>query len=1623
MTSRTPMSVQPPRQPQRGLAPTLQVQRPSNHHQQRTISSSSSSSSQQQYFPTSPSKRDPVSASDANIDSSADPLSTRHASTSTPTRRQGSKLRLELSNDLAAGTGPLSATESPQLLTPSRIMPASSSEPVDADNMSPALSRASQHDALDNLPMPMPRRRLQKLSQTLSSTRPAVPVPTTPQVRKDVRPKPYTVEVPAAAPRYANTNRHDTATPTRDPFSKGLFSGHADFFPWSGVHHEDEWSTEAIQKGTWDRGTRDEASPARLVIFPPLKQKCGLNALSTIFMGVLNQRRHRGQITAPSTFKPPPRVTLTDTKREIWLKDLANPAISLRRLSRTIPHGIRGRTLLDQCLNKNVPTERAVWLAKCVGANEIRAFKRKGASGAFVLGGELKWIRDWTVFVEQFLEAVVSAFGEPDWKSKVTYAIRLATYLYAEQLLDRDHYLEWIVSGLENSPQSRIPMWLLIAQIHWSHLLQLRKCGRRLVFSILNHLHAIDKDPDRDVLIQLSGQLSALALSLVKENPESFICPPAWQRFSETLRLNIPADDTVAQEAYNNIKLRNARLSAVNTISTTGGSQRLVQRLDATLQGKFTPDLATECWESAEDKFGIIRDTVEWAISLHRPGIAKLYVAAGLIQAWSVFRVNATSAILDVLGDIRPGDNGRKKSMIRLVSELVRSGHFHVPQYVQWLIGRGGLHNAHEIDPVDGPCASRLLVELPVHCLPPELTAQRGSLLRRAGNYSLLDEENDTANAIECVDNSLGLATYLGNVDSSRKPLSQKKLLRRVVQSSRAVQSAIGAHLCDAVTTRLPCHPGFVMRLDTFMSIRTMMETIEDFTKLADILRSSSACPDADILAACVDTINANLDCFMAMGSAEALFDVFVARLKSISRDQGTPARPLLAALSAIAPRLPGRDDLAKQLALELAQNDRSNALDACSPVSDSMAAAAQAQAQTQTQTAEGEVSEQIDKLLASGNTIDHPTMNRLFRYIAPKLEAGWVKLDDNRRIFATLLSRLRMLDAPHFDKLMADWISHIRTLKKRPSLPELFPLLVSLGCLSMATILHTANASSVMVDGANEATVPKSATYLQELLQLTTMKIPSAMPTLEAEEAYRFRIQQQSAMFNHAKALALLIRNTIIEYSAIHHHHQAPSAGMGLKQLPLDNTECHDSLLETMRWLVVADAAMVAEVLNVSTLPAAARSVAQKIITRLLLPQSAGEASDYHQPSFDEILRLANDLTMPFCQLQLNLDLSTQQLSGPSHGGGSGGGSGEGGPQRFEAFAKAMDKAIQSQNMMWTSMLPCLSEDVTQGFNREAQTRFLDLMPSGKLSSSSSEPTANDPTDRSRIHLAENLLGVIEAINSGRSSTPSSRTSSFSLTNYSVDKLSDLWEMIASQDEDGPAQAKRRQVFDHWLPILLRFITLNSMYETANNSSGGGGGGSSSGSTAAATTNTTTTTTTTAATGLSTATTKPFQTAANHEAKARIIIVLCGLLLEIESLPHDPAETSLCQQIFDIAILLVDSLPDDLRTQCAKAILFLPGSSASTSTTSDARLYYLLSTPRPTSAENLRLVHRDKSALPHTAAARGMGALYGIGPASGERLSPFVIRRWEILSEPTPNVGENDTSLSLGLFEAIKIQ
>lgn len=70
-------------------------------------------------------------------------------------------------------------------------------------------------------------------------------------------------------------------------------------------------------------------------------------------------------------------------------------------------------------------------------------------------------------------------------------SIELGTRLYNENLLDREHYLDWLVKTISKSATDRLPIWLLLLHIHAKELGLFRKRGRLLAVTILDHLSAV----------------------------------------------------------------------------------------------------------------------------------------------------------------------------------------------------------------------------------------------------------------------------------------------------------------------------------------------------------------------------------------------------------------------------------------------------------------------------------------------------------------------------------------------------------------------------------------------------------------------------------------------------------------------------------------------------------------------------------------------------------------------------------------------------------------------------------------------------------------------------------------------------------------------------------------------------------------------------------------------------------------------------------------------------------------------------------------------------------------------------------------------------------------------------
>lgn len=189
------------------------------------------------------------------------------------------------------------------------------------------------------------------------------------------------------------------------------------------------------------------------------------------------------------------------------------------------------------------------------------------------------------------------------------------------------------------------------------------------------------------------------------------------------------------------------------------------------------------------------------------------------------------------------------------------------------------------------------------------------------------------------------------------------------------------------------------------------------------------------------------------------------------------------------------------------------------------------------------------------------------------------------------------------------------------------------------------------------------------------------------------------------------------------------------------------------------------------------------------------------------------------------------------------------------------------------------------------------------------------------------------------------------------------LWHLLSNNQNSD----MKEQIITKWIPLLLSFTTLQtSVFEA---------------------------------------------TKSGYETRAKAIFALAAVLLELQALDNSKnSVTSLIEQTFDLALYLVDSLPDDVRQQCIRSLR---------DTVSNPRISYLFSIAANPS-EWLVLWQKEKVASipPGLSGPEARAMIAG----EKEKISPFVLRRWEMLGEPTPNVAENDTSLSLTLFGARRV-
>ena len=899
----------------------------------------------------------------------------------------------------------------------------------------------------------------------------------------------------------------------------------SDFFPWTGSHSEDTLNENSSRNGFFDKlsASQNESLTARPSILSTLRTRAGPKILSSLFVSVLEQRQEHGTITTSSTFKPPPRVTLTDAKREAWLRDLANPFIPLRRLSRTIPHGVRGKVLLEHCLSKDIPTPRAMWLVKCVGANEIRAFKRKGTSGAFTVGGENKWVQEWTVNVEQFIQGLVANCGSEQWKDKFSYGLRLAWHIYSEDLLDRELYLRWLVQSLEQSDLDALPLWTLIFRMHRLDLAKSRLHSSRVTAALLSHLHETCQTTKASY-DSLQQDLIKLLGALLASFPTCFLLPSQWKSYETLIRSKIVGESRSLLTPFEDVRDRNlflenpAAQQDQTPLELRGRS--LVKILDNALKERNSMKTANSCLELTADHSELVRACMEWATSYHRQGTFRVHTAAAVMRSLAAQGVQLQDHIYDFLTSDSVSEGFEDTAIFKLLIELAVTRHFSVARYCQWLLARGSFRNVNDSPGLE----IRFLFQLPLSGLADHVQNLRSTLLYSLG-YSTKDEDIFLEQAKVEIINRLKIVSSVPEPPESDDDCEETRMEYEGIDFSTCsltIKHELAKWICEALSSsrqerKVPkwsklfaanARPSSSLEQTIFM--RHLLEQLGDYASFADFLRSCCESTNIAVLAAVTDTINYHFDNFAALDVVDQLFVTLYnqAQILPLLKDAD---RAFADSLLDLALRLPSKKPEMYRLQKDRRSFEMKQSAAAPSPISDTMIDAVHQDTST--------FREEMEQLLTNGSSIDQVTFARAFAAITQRFEQSWQSEDIFHDRVPELLARLRTFNPPTFHTLFTAWLDTLFQQEKRPPLAALIPPMICHKLITLTSIIDRLSKASIRTLDKGKVKI------FLDLIGLLIATREEAMPHVQYR-CYRFLDQQQLSLQRSLPQILRLLSN-----------------------------------------------------------------------------------------------------------------------------------------------------------------------------------------------------------------------------------------------------------------------------------------------------------------------------------------------------------------------------------------------------------------------------------------------------------------------------------------------------------------
>ena len=123
--------------------------------------------------------------------------------------------------------------------------------------------------------------------------------------------------------------------------------------------------------------------------------------------------------------------------------------------------------------------------------------------------------------------------------------------------------------------------------------------------------------------------------------------------------------------------------------SEVEASQSLIKKLDSLASGTDVFRTAPEMWEVTPNAELLVRTCLYWSTSILSNSWARIYMAVRLLRSWSGMGLDIQTQLLHFLTvDAKAADLDDEK-LYRVIIELIRSRHFSVGGYLNWIIANG----------------------------------------------------------------------------------------------------------------------------------------------------------------------------------------------------------------------------------------------------------------------------------------------------------------------------------------------------------------------------------------------------------------------------------------------------------------------------------------------------------------------------------------------------------------------------------------------------------------------------------------------------------------------------------------------------------------------------------------------------------------------------------------------------------------------------------------------------------------------------------------------------------------------------------------------------------------------